>query len=603
MAALRFDQARVIDDPGVAASWWSLHERPLARGADGTVTAGGAPLRLLHLPGFRPDRPHWLSPGGTRVRAVADPLLAELCGSYAARVLDHGWEAIVRQRDVGRRLANGVVFDDRLLRLYGEAIGHGEELGDIFTPEGTDAFMGWAQAPAEAGARFGVTRYLLRVYRDRPDLARAYPDLDGPEGQEFVRWIWVFGRPGGIPDVFLPPPPPDLDVPEAPVVAMNVAGFFTGTLGLGEAARAYVRALEAAEIPVRTTTIDVDLPVQERDRHKDSAYGRLGFADVEEAIDPPFNLVCVNADELPRFAERLGPGFLAGHRTIAVWAWETDVIPERWGTAFDLIDEIWVYSRYVAENLARAAPVPVVPIPPPVTAPETGGAEVDLGIPEGFRFLFMFDLFSTARRKNAAGLIEAFSRAFAPGEGPQLVIKTINGFYRPEAFDALVWAKGDRQDIHIVDRSLSVPEKNALMAGCDCYVSLHRSEGYGLTLAECMALGKPVIGTGFSGNLDFMTPQNSYLVDHTITRVGGDVEIYPPDGTWAEPDLDHAAELIRRVVERPEEAAARGERARRDIAAQLAPEAIGRIIRERLERLVRTGKVAAPSRPLPVPSR
>ena len=125
------------------------------------------------------------------------------------------------------------------------------------------------------------------------------------------------------------------------------------------------------------------------------------------------------------------------------------------------------------------------------------------------------------------------------------------------------------------------------MSACDCFVSLHRAEGYGLAPAEAMALGKPVIATRYSGNMDFMTPSNSLLVDYALTRVGADVEIYPAAGEWADPSVEHAAELMRWVVEHPEQGRAIGQRAARDIREQLSPQACGRAMRARLERLSR----------------
>ena len=168
-----------------------------------------------------------------------------------------------------------------------------------------------------------------------------------------------------------------------------------------------------------------------------------------------------------------------------------------------------------------------------------------------------------SQRKNPLGLVEAFKQAFEPGEGPTLLLKTINARFRPEARERLRYAIGDRDDIRLVDALLEPAEMAALFRRADCYVSLHRAEGFGLTLAESMALGKPVIATGFSGNTDFMTPANSYLVDWTLTDVGPDAEHYPEDGTWAEPSLEHAAQLLREVY---------GDReARRALAARAPP--------------------------------
>ena len=372
--------------------------------------------------------------------------------------------------------------------------------------------------------------------------------------------------------------------PEDARLAVNVIGFLDDGLGIAQAARLYIAALSAVGVPVTTTAVAPDPPAG-TSRKTVNRYGSRPHDQLRTPFEPSFNLACLNGDHLISLARTRDGDVLARRPTIGQWAWETDVLPASWSPAFDLLDEIWTFSTFVAHNLGPLSPIPVLVIPMAVVVPDPSGVQLPITRDDRFTFLFMFDLFSTLRRKNAAGLIDAFTRAFAPGEGPRLLLKTVNGRLRPDVEGELRQKVGERPDIELLDAYLEPAQNAALIARADCYVSLHRSEGFGLTIAESMALGTPVIATGYSGNTDFTTPHNSYLVDWTPTRVGPDCEIYPPDGTWAEPDLDHAAELMRRVWRRPQEARAKAERARLDIHRQYSPEVVGRLARARLERL------------------
>jgi glycosyltransferase involved in cell wall biosynthesis len=610
----------VLDDPGCNLNMWNFDRRSLRDGPDGALIDGRWPVRFLNLPGFDPDHPHRLSAGASRARVSRSPLLHELCERYAAELRANGWRDSDHHADVGRRL-DGLVYDESLRAAFASALALGACPQDLFSEDGTHAFLAWLQGPAPRGSAYGINRYVFhRVARERPDVVRKYPDVDGDDGPGYLAWCWSFGRHElSIPGRFMPPPPGGLPAPDIPAassqpsvappavhatsvaspssngavgvpravasedeLAVRLTGYLGHTLGLGAAARGYAQALGAASVPVRTVSVPLHhlaLPVALAEE-----YGRHGFEELVHEGRHGFEIVAVNADELPDLVERLGEGYFEGPR-IGIWGWETNTIPRRWQRAFALVEEIWVYSRFMAENIGAVAPVPVLALPPPVRRPAEASAPLRLGVPEGFLFLFVFDYLSTVQRKNPVGLIEAFKLAFAPGEGPQLLIKTINAPLRPLAEEELLWAAHGREDIHVVDRSLDDEELNGLMAACDCYVSLHRAEGFGLTLAEAMAIGKPAIATGYSGNVDFMNNENSYLVDYTISRVGPECEIYPPEGEWADPSVEHAAELMRLVLEHPQEAAAVGAQAREDIAEQLSEQTTGAAMRRRLQEL------------------
>lgn len=162
-------------------------------------------------------------------------------------------------------------------------------------------------------------------------------------------------------------------------------------------------------------------------------------------------------------------------------------------------------------------------------------------------------------------------------------MKALHGEEHLADLEELRAAARERPDVLLLERVLDRRERDALMA---TYVSLHRAEGFGLTMAEAMALGKPVIATGYSGNLEYMTEENSYLVGWRLVPVGPGAPPYPPDHHWADPDVEEAAHWMRHVYEHPEEARQRGERARRDILERHSPAARVHFLSERLARAV-----------------
>jgi glycosyltransferase involved in cell wall biosynthesis len=360
------------------------------------------------------------------------------------------------------------------------------------------------------------------------------------------------------------------------VRGINVAGYFRSVLGLGEAARLLVGALETTDLPIALVTNDDDL--NEKVFDVDAVPAQDALYDT--------NLLCITADRTPSFAESVGRAFFEDRYTIGLWFWETDRFTPPMHQALLLVDEIWVTSPYGAQVFGDHGR-PVIEIPLPVVAPPVVPvSRTELGLPEDrFVFLFSFDYHSTERRKNPTGLVEAFRRAFSPGEGPVLVLKSINGENRIDELEHVRMAAAGRDDIVLIDGYLPEEHRGALLAHADCYVSLHRSEGFGLGLAESMALGTSVIATGYSGNLAFMDDDTAYLVRYEEVDVGPGAAPYPPDGRWAEPDLDHAAEQMRRVVEHPDEAKIKAKSAAERIAAQFTPEASGRAIRRRLSEI------------------
>jgi glycosyltransferase involved in cell wall biosynthesis len=204
------------------------------------------------------------------------------------------------------------------------------------------------------------------------------------------------------------------------------------------------------------------------------------------------------------------------------------------------------------------------------------------GLPDDrFTFLFTFDMGSVMARKNPLGLIAAYKAAFRPDDRAHLAIKVSRGESDPKSFAALKRAAADA-GVTLINKVLTRPDALALLAACDCYVSLHRSEGLGLGMAETMLMGKPVVATNYSGNTDFMTPNTAYLVDYRRVPIVDDLPPYPRGCLWADPSVSHAAELMRRVYERQEESAAVGARAKAALEDLLSMDAYGKRMIARL---------------------
>jgi glycosyltransferase involved in cell wall biosynthesis len=585
-----------VQDAGLGVSFWNLPARTIEQ-RDGGLLIDGVPLRLLRLSGFDPERPGVLSDVQDRVRVGDLPALERLLDSYARELLANG-ERVARALPYAwEKLPDGTRLDRRLRDIYTQAQAEAELRRSPFTQWGMEEFYAWLAEPAVAGGAFGINRLCRLVCEAQPELREAYPDLDRAEDASgLIGWLNVYGtQPGTLPATLVPPPSEVQELERRkrnpPVLpwGVNVAGYFESELGVGEAARLVVAALDSANVAL--------LPVH--GRSVPSSRQGHPFTSLDSAAARfPVNLVCVNADGLPSFREEVGDGFFADRHTIGMWWWEVSRTPAQWRSTFELVDEIWVGSEHVAKALSVDSPVPVYTVTLPVPCPHVEPVSRELlGLPDGYTFLFMFDYHSVFERKNPLAVIEAFRRAFEPGSGASLALKCINSADDPNGHARLLAAVDGHADVRILDGYLSPAENDALIAACDCYVSLHRSEGFGLTPAEAMALGKPVIATGYSGNLDYMTSKNSYLVDYELTDIGPGNAPYPAEGQWAEPDVEHAARLMREVFENREAARATGARAAADLASTHSLEASGHSMKLRLESLrARTPAVSRAAR-------
>jgi glycosyltransferase involved in cell wall biosynthesis len=364
------------------------------------------------------------------------------------------------------------------------------------------------------------------------------------------------------------------------VRGVDVVGFFTAEHGVGEAARTLVSAL-------RTTDVDIST---------------INYTDTESRTEHLFVtddvsrhhtlLMSINADQLVVARDRLGDHFFDNRYVIGQWFWELETAPAWYEPAWPIVNELWAPTRFIEEMLKKHAPSNVVirHVPLPIVPPRIDDSltRPRWNLDGRYMFLFVFDLMSIMKRKNPLGLISAYSKAFSETDGAQLVIKTMNGDKRSDDLALLLNAAASRSDITIINEVFTSTETSTLISLADCYVSLHRSEGLGLTLSEAMSLGKPVIATNYSGNTDFMADSNSFLIPWSRVSVGEGAGGYDPTATWAEPNEDAAVEAMRFVFKNQQEARIRGARAREDVLGGHSQVTAGAIMKSRLEEIWRS---------------
>jgi glycosyltransferase involved in cell wall biosynthesis len=360
------------------------------------------------------------------------------------------------------------------------------------------------------------------------------------------------------------------------IPGVNVCGFIDGEFGLGESVRSTIRSLESQGIPVAINNLNIEIA----QRRKDTS-----FADFSADNPYPINIIQLNGDRIHELEKAFKGEYLKGKYNIGYWAWELQDFPDNWRAGLYAFDEIWALSNYCADGFARVSPVPVLGMPLSVETRVSDVTRAHLKLPEDkFIFLFTFDYGSVYERKNPLGAIRAFKEAFGEDDRVLLFIKSINGsLLQKDNLGRVKDAIGDARNIQMADGVWDRADVMGLMANCNAYVSLHRSEGFGFTIAEAMSFGKPVIATAYSAPTEFMNLNNSLPVRYRLKEMERDFPPYKKGSVWADPDESHAAELMRYVFEHPEEAARIGTRAAQDIKETIAPDIIGRRMKNRLE--------------------
>lgn len=370
-------------------------------------------------------------------------------------------------------------------------------------------------------------------------------------------------------------------------IGVNVFGYINGEFGLGEAVRLLIKAMQSVDVPVALINFDI----KTNHRHEDKT-----FENFTTEAPYPINLVLLGPGEASLPLTYFENSELFKNKyNIFYLNWESEFFPQEYVDNISFFDEIWVPAKYcqnVISNVTKI-PVSVIHYPIEIVIPDAFDEEAEnFYNKSSFNFLFIFDYNSTLERKNPLNLIKAFKKAFDKDDKTvSLTIKTSRATRFAKEKARLLEEIGEFENIKIVEKIFEKDTLHNIIKGCDSYVSLHRSEGFGLTMAEAMFFSKPVIATGYSGNLEFMNNENSFLVNYKTCTVDSKIINYDKNTVWSDPDFEHMSELMKSVKENSDVIKGIAKKANETILNEFSTIKIGTEIKTKLESILENFRI------------
>lgn len=356
---------------------------------------------------------------------------------------------------------------------------------------------------------------------------------------------------------------------------INLIGNMKAQTGLGQSCRLIAAEVNQCGIPYSIFQYSNLGVMAEADYQFD---GHL-----DESFPFNINLIHINPHELGLAFVQLHEMAWNYHYNIGFWLWELEEFPDEWIPCFDCVDEIWTPSEFASSSIRKKTSKPVVTIPYYLDVKLKGSyCRADFGLPEDkYLFLMMYDRTSTRERKNPRAVIDAYKQAFVNEENVGLVIKISNS--TKEELEQIRSMLPGCKHVYFVTEILDRDQVNGLIHLVDAVVSLHRSEGFGLVMAESMFLGTPVIATNWSANTEFMTADTACLVDAKMVELKYDIGAFQKGNRWADADVNQAAGYMKKLFDDPDEGIRMAVRAKEYIRDRLSKERAVSLIRKRLE--------------------
>lgn len=581
----------ILRDPTTNIAYWNLAQRDLDQTGNGW-TVDGDPLGFFHFSGFNPKTPNILSKHTPLFRGEQPAPLLNILEHYSKKLLENGYGTIPTGVYAYGKFSSGVPIPDIVRRMFRET--HPTWAGDPF--ENYEEYLHLPSPQVDGNTKlFCVTNFMRYLWASEPYLRSTFDVENSSDVERFVVWYINHGAELGLDPRLIEPVAERAGrrTPHLPAKLVrgdqrdnrpdvSVVGYLRTASGVGEAGRLTLEALSAAKVNARGYDIALNVASPRNDERCSSL--------LSDSVDGRVQIFNINADQLPLVINSIGPVIRNDAYRIAIPFWELSVFPDAWIDALEAVDEVWAPTRFIQAALVKKLFTPVIRMPISLTLPAFDPLPRNyFSLPEDkFIFFYSFDFLSFVDRKNPRAAVQAFKEAFRRRHRRSdvaLVLKSINGSLANDKLTALRDELKEDPDVIMIDRTLSRDETLGLIGACDAVISLHRSEGLGLLLAEAMALGKPVIATDYSATTELVTPRTGYPVDYRLVPLQDGQYPFWQNQVWADPDIGHAAWQMRTVVNGLEEARKKAAYAKQYLKQNYGVERVGTLKRQRLAQI------------------
>ena len=535
---------KILKDPGLNVAYWNIHERELTRNSRGEILANSEMLYFYHFSGYDPTTPWVLTKhdgGRPRFSFEKSPILRELFDGYGRQLASNNF-AFLRKTPYGLNTSiDGFPLTKEVRRSYRNWWLSAIEKKDVWPPSAfskrenfsewmTDLCLGALHSPHSRAERV--------LWESSSYLQGLFPDVDATSSAPYRGWLDGSAEREKL---------------FSQITHLNntVAGEIDRAPYGWNLLSAAVTEIEPLATSERCELLiqACGLPVQKVKIRESTAAGQYEHRPTADAFPVHEDLIAIDfCGEAGRLIDQGGFTRRPQRQRILMNMWDFDRVTSEMEATYSRFDQIWCPSEFVAQSLPDSIRAKAVNMNIPLEDPAnySGYTKSMTGISGEFIFLSVFDAGSFANRDNPVAVLEAYLRAFDIAAGARLVIRIVNSSQSSRLISRMRYLAQARSDVTFLEGKAQQGEILGLVNATDCFVSMHRTTAFGLNMARAVVAGKPVIATGYSGNLAYLGDLG-LRVQYSLESVGKSDPIAPENAKWALADAGDAAIKMREV--------------------------------------------------------